>query len=545
MKSLIRRWVQASLLAIGVAVLTQCVDGTSGPQSDYSTFGITPVWGSNASHALGVLDEGGFPLDRVRIILIRPVSDTLKDTTVTMHRSDPGIELPLTVRVVPGIRLNAILQFKSGDVLLYEGRAEVETVPLNRFPIPVQLPLEYLGPGKDAVRVSVTPATGSFATGANVNFTATAFDAADVAQPGTPFEWTVSDETMGAFTSGGVFAPSGKGGSVTVTATTPTGIAGSATVTLVPPGTVAASVTVVSGNAQSDTVLKTLANPFVVKVADAAGTPVPGVTVTWTRTTGFGTPANATSTSDAAGLASLSYRLGDLSGTETVQASVAGVPTPATFTATAIPGQFIFPVVTGFAYLRVTPSPASPRVGDTLTMTADSISASGAATPVTAQWASSNPGRGSIDANGRLIVADTGEIIITATRNGMIGHSRVTVLPAPMLTAFNFSPKTLAGITNTALTTSFTFAAFDAGSGVTSATVTLTGPNAETKTCAFSTPTTGTKYSGVFDCPLTLPAGTATGTWHVTSLTINGSITRTYGESVLALFSSTTLTINP
>ena len=145
MKSLIRRWVQASLLTVGVAGLTQCVDG-SGPQRQYSTFGITPVWSSEASHALGILDEGGFPLDRVRVILVRPVSDTLKDTTVTFRRTDPGIELPLTVRVVPGVQLEAVLQFKSGEVLLYEGRATVETVPLNRFPAPIALTPQYLGP---------------------------------------------------------------------------------------------------------------------------------------------------------------------------------------------------------------------------------------------------------------------------------------------------------------------------------------------------------------------------------------------------------------
>ena len=132
MRSLIRRSIRLSLLAMGLVGLTQCVDGVTGLRSEYSTFGVTPVWSSRASHALGVLDEGGFPLDRVRVILIRPVSDTVKDTTVTMHRTDPAIELPLTVRVTPGVTLDAILHFKSGETLLYEGRAQVETVPLNR-----------------------------------------------------------------------------------------------------------------------------------------------------------------------------------------------------------------------------------------------------------------------------------------------------------------------------------------------------------------------------------------------------------------------------
>jgi hypothetical protein len=545
MKSSIRRSIQVSLLAANLLGLTQCVDGVTAARNESSTFGIVPTWDSRAAQTIGVLDEGGFPLDRVRVILVFPVSDTVKDTTITVHHNDPQIDLALTVSVTPGVTLQATLQFKSGETLLYQGSAEVATVPLNRpSPAPASLVMQYFGPGSNATRVSVTPGSGSFTTAANVVFTGTAFDGADAPLPGTPLDWTVSDPTMGSFSSGGVFVPSGKGGQVAVTATTPTGIAGSATITLIPPGTVPASVQVVSGSGQSGIVFSTL-SPFVVKVVDAGGTPVSGATVTWTRTAGFGSPANATSTTDAGGLATLTYQLGDLLGTETITASVTGVATTATFTVFAIGGDVGVPIVTGFAYLRVQPSPASPRVGDTLTLTADSISATGQATPVTAQWASSNPGRGSIDANGRLIVADTGAIIITATRNGLIGHARVTVVPAPMLTGFSFSPKTLNGVTAVPVTSSFTFSARDAGTGITSATLTLTGPGGVTQTCTFGAPTIGTKNNGSFDCPLTFPAGTAAGAWHATSLTLNGSITRTYGESVLALFSSTTLTINP
>ena len=645
MKSSIRRWVRAVVLSIGAIGLTQCVDATV-PRSEISTFGVTPVWNSRASHALGVLDEGGFPLDRVRIILVRPVSDTVKDTTITMHRSDPGIDLALTVRVVPGVVLEATLQFKSGQTLLYEGKASLETVPLNRFPTAAELPMKYLGPGSNATSVVVTPASGSFTTAANVIFTGTAFEGA-TALPGTPLSWTVNDATMGAFTAGGVFTPSGKSGPVTVTATTPTDIAGSATVTLVAPSVptgltiesgdgqtssvltalsaplvakvtdqfgdpmsgvtvtwtpltgggslssststtnasglasvvytlgstvgdatvrasvtgisstvtftahavvgTPASITVVSGNGQTETILHALPNPFVVKVLDASGNPVSGATVTWTRVAGFGTPATATSTTNASGLASLSYHLGDIAGTETVTATVAGVATPATFNATTLDpdGPLGLPIVTGFAYLKITPTPITPRVGDTISFSVDSIDAKGVATSVTAQWASSNPGRGAVDASGKLIVADTGALIITATRNSLAGHARVTVLPAPKVSAFSFAPKTLSGITNNSLTASFTFSAQDAGTGVTSATLTLTGPTGATKTCTFGSAIAGSAKNGVFECALTLPMGSAPGVWHVTSLVVNGSITRTYGESVLALFGPTTLTINP
>jgi hypothetical protein len=744
--SSIRRWIQASLLGLGMLGLTQCVDSTA-PRGGRAAFSVVPVWGPGAARTLAIVDEGGLPLDRVRVILVKPVNDTVKDTTVTVHRGDSTFNLPLTVNGTPGETLDLTLQFKSGETVLFEGHAQVTTVPLNRpDPPPATPAMVYIGPGKDAARVVVAPATGTFIASGTIAFTASVFDGADAALANTPIAWTSSDETLGAFTAPGVFTPTGTSGEVTVTAETPTHVTGTATITLIAPnvgppfsivsgdgqtgtvqqalaapfvvkltdqfgvprsgvtvswtrlsgtGTLSAAssttdasglasiqytlggtpgdetvsaavsdvaqtltftahavagapsaVVLISGSAQSDTVGKTLANAFVVKVTDAAGNPLGGVTVTWTRTGGTGSAASGTSTTNTNGLASVKYTLGNTAGTETVTASVSGVASPATFTAQATNGKpaaiaivsgnaqtdtilrtvdnplvvkvtdafgnavggatvtwtrtggygtpsapstttnasgltsitwqtgdisgtdtvkaavagvataatftvivqsvdVSIPIVTGFAYLRLLPSPVTVRVGDTVTFTSDSISAAGDATGVTAQWASSHPGRGAIDANGRLIVADTGEVIVTATRNGLVGHARVTVLPAPRLTGFSFSPTTLSGILTNPLTTSFTFAAKDAGTGVISATLTLTSPLGTAVTCEFGAPSNGTTHDGTFDCPLTLPLGTLTGAWHVTSLVIHGSITRTYGESALALFSSTTLTINP
>jgi hypothetical protein len=123
--SSIRRWIQASLLGLGLMGLTQCVDATA-PSGTRSTFSIAPIWGSGASRALAIVDEGGFPLDRVRIILVRPVNDTVKDTTVTVHRGDPEIDLPLTINGTPGETLDVTLQFKSGETVLFEGSTQAQ-----------------------------------------------------------------------------------------------------------------------------------------------------------------------------------------------------------------------------------------------------------------------------------------------------------------------------------------------------------------------------------------------------------------------------------
>ena len=102
---------------------------------------------------------------------------------------------------------------------------------------------------------------------------------------------------------------------------------------LVLAGAPAAMVTL-TGDAQVGAVGTALAAPFVVRVADAAGAPVPGVFVEWT-TTG-GTLSQATDTTDAGGQASTILTLPAGSGTVTVTAHVDGL-SDVTFTATASP----------------------------------------------------------------------------------------------------------------------------------------------------------------------------------------------------------------
>jgi hypothetical protein len=96
-----------------------------------------------------------------------------------------------------------------------------------------------------------------------------------------------------------------------------------------------------SGNNQSDTVNRTLKNPFVVTVADIGVNPLPGISVVFAIST---YPNGATgqtlsitnATTDANGQASTKLTFGDKSGTYNVTASSAGlIGSPVTFTAIA------------------------------------------------------------------------------------------------------------------------------------------------------------------------------------------------------------------
>jgi hypothetical protein len=85
------------------------------------------------------------------------------------------------------------------------------------------------------------------------------------------------------------------------------------------------ALTLVSGGAQSAAGGAALAAPVIVKVADAFGNGVAGVTVSFAATAGSGTAAPATQTTNASGIAQTAWTLGAGSGPMTMNVSATGV----------------------------------------------------------------------------------------------------------------------------------------------------------------------------------------------------------------------------
>jgi hypothetical protein len=241
-------------------------------------------------------------------------------------------------------------------------------------------------------------------------------------------------------------------------------------------------------------------------------------------------------TVDAAGLVTLRGN-----GTATITAAAGGKQA----TSFVRVGKTSVPIGVGYASLRVTPASTSMRVGDTLAFSAVLVKADGSTAPVSPLWATNAPNRTTIDGTGRVIALDTGAVTITATSSGVAGHSAVTVLPGPALRNFGFIPISVSGTATTAQSTTVSVEAADKGSGISSIQVTFTAPSGATRSCSSTYPSAGSYASGTFSCSLTIPAGSPTGDWHATSLTIVGTTTRTYNESALSAYGTTTLTVNP
>ena len=101
-----------------------------------------------------------------------------------------------------------------------------------------------------------------------------------------------------------------------------------------PPATIAA----VSGASSTGVVGEFAPDLLSVEVADAGGSPVGGVVVTFTVAEGGGSVTPTVDTTNNSGIAETRWRLGGSAGVQRVTAAIAGVTTTATFVATAAAG---------------------------------------------------------------------------------------------------------------------------------------------------------------------------------------------------------------
>jgi alpha-tubulin suppressor-like RCC1 family protein len=114
---------------------------------------------------------------------------------------------------------------------------------------------------------------------------------------------------------------------------------------------------IAGGNSQTAQVQATLPAPLAVRVLDQYGNSVPGVAVTFAVISGGGTLSATSATSNADGIASVSWTLGTAGGSQSVSATSAGTST-VTFTASATSGPA--------TKLVVTSQPTTGRIGSAL-----------------------------------------------------------------------------------------------------------------------------------------------------------------------------------
>lgn len=175
----------------------------------------------------------------------------------------------------------------------------------------------------------------------------------------------------------------------------------------------AAQVNRVSGNAQSATVGTALPDSLVVRVQDANGNNVPGVTVSWSVTSGGGSVSPTQATTSASGLARAVWTMGTTAGSGSARAAVAGAGNT-TFTATALEVNEPTPPPPSVARVVVTPaSLALDSIGAQASLAATAYDSDNAELPDTDfSWISLDTAIATVNPAGRVTARSFGTALI-------------------------------------------------------------------------------------------------------------------------------------
>jgi hypothetical protein len=317
-----RRGLSALARAAVALLLVTCTDDPIGPgHGGIATLRLQPVFDAFSRNA-------GLPLDQVRVIVIRPPSDTLANVNQHFDPTSQQLRLNIPVRLERSTEsLELHLEMYSGSILLFTGMDFV-TVTAGTTNPAAPITMTYQGPGTNVGSVTLTPRDTTVLFGGSFDFQASAVDSQQ--QPVVQFYvgWTAS---AGTVDGNGRFTAPNAVDTVLVTATTPTGITDATRVFVIaPPAALVKS----GGDQQSAPAGSRLPLPLEVRVDDASGQPVPGIAVAFAVVTGGGSVDSAAATTDARGIARTGATLGSAVGVQSFTATVSGVA-PVTFTATA------------------------------------------------------------------------------------------------------------------------------------------------------------------------------------------------------------------
>jgi hypothetical protein len=288
-------------VVLSAAVLASCMDMLQGTAPGArASLTIVPRFSESASLASATLAQAGLTYNSVRIVIVRPASDTLKDTTIAFSPTSPEVTLELSVVAIPSETLEAGVEFKDGNNVIFSGKATTKAISptASATATPVEVIVSYSGTGATTAVVAIQPGAGSYSSTNTTQFTAKAFDAANTELAGTPIFWSLSDDSKATISATGLLTPKGQRGTVEVTATAANGVSKTITVQL---ASAAAGLRVVQGAGQKGPPGSELPMEVIVELFAADGLPAAsaGQTITFSAVTAGASITPTTTTLDA------------------------------------------------------------------------------------------------------------------------------------------------------------------------------------------------------------------------------------------------------
>jgi YVTN family beta-propeller protein len=425
-----------------VAALTTCRDQPTGPSGGAMGYlAIRPVVSSPVEVA-----AFGLVIDSLRVAAIRPVADTLADTTVFFDPNASTLQLALPVLLrTPVETLLVHIELRAGSRVLFAatGTGIARAGPPDTSAT-VALPLTYVGPGAGVTHLQIAPRDSVVTLGLTQRFRISA-DSAGVPVDSFYVSWSTSDALSAPINGLGLLQAPGARGAVFVRAVTPNGVRDSTRVTFVP---APSAVTAVAGGGQTQAVVTRLVQPLRVRVTAADLLGVKGAPVRFRALTGGGSVRDSVVVTDSAGFAEDSVTLGSLAGTQSFTATVTGLPA-VTFTASALAG----PISAAASVVSVSSATVASGAAVALTLQAkdafgNGLSTGGATVAFTVGGGTSTgiiaPSPATDNGDGTYTATFTGSVAGTATTIGATidGAPVTTTLPTLTVTAGAISAAT-------------------------------------------------------------------------------------------------------
>ena len=291
-----RRALLAAAVLVSSGLSAACSDLLFGSKAGgVAHIGLAPHFGPKEAAIYSELDRFNLGVETIRIVLTRPnTTDTLADTTITIPPGADSIVAQVYVTLdAPQEVLTAAMEMRSGSVLVFSGTttvvAKVGGVAGIGTPQPVLVPL-WVGPGKDVVRIAISPQDPAMPADGSITFSASAFGANDAPFSDPDYEarwqWVAIDSNLASFTPGtSTLVGKGTPGTARIMVFTPNLLRDTVTVTLL--SGQATAVTFARGVEIVD-VNATVSAPATAR--GPTGQPIAGVAIAYTSRT----PAIAT-----------------------------------------------------------------------------------------------------------------------------------------------------------------------------------------------------------------------------------------------------------
>ena len=277
------------------------------------------------------------PFTRVRVVFRRADQSVALDTLVTFPSNADSVALDLRVPLAgtasasEGEPLALTLAYvnAAGDTVFRGGPVQVLAqvrAAGSPPPPPAAVPLIYVGPGSQAIGVSIVPETLTVTAGNPFSFTATALDGQGGVIAGAPIVFTTLDPSRATLGSpaGGAGTTTALRGTAKIRAQLATGAAeDTATLVVLPRPS---GLALVNGGGQTGGANTALPQPVSVRLTATDGQPLAGAAVTVAVTSGGGSVVPSGTVTNGQGLIGFAWTLGGTAGAQSVTVSSAGVP---------------------------------------------------------------------------------------------------------------------------------------------------------------------------------------------------------------------------